>query len=119
MSKIIEPKDFAPGGKFGNYKPHKFIPQDETILNQFPQLDGAKMPLCDKFTLHCYFIKIYEQYNALQFPSGPSADDPWEAKSRQVSPNKQVKYHGQDIDRIHFETHREHQFSRGIFGSHQ
>jgi hypothetical protein len=57
------------------------------------------MPLCDQFALHCYFIKIYEQYNAIHFPSGASADDPWEAKSEQVSPNKQVKYHGQNIDR--------------------
>jgi hypothetical protein len=99
MSKIIEPKDFEPANRFGNYKPHKFIPLDESILKQFPQLDGTQMPLCDQFALHCYFIKIYEQYNALRFPSSPSAEDPWETKSGQVSPNKQVKYHGQDIDR--------------------
>jgi len=57
-SKIIEPKDFAPGGKYETYKPHPFVPLPAKILDEFKKLVGKHMALCDEFALHTNFKKL-------------------------------------------------------------
>jgi hypothetical protein len=67
-SKIIEPKDFAPKGKYENYKPHPFVPLPDKILDEFKKLGGKHMAFCDEFALHTNFLKTHKQYVTNKFP---------------------------------------------------
>ena len=68
-SKIIEPKDFAPGGKYETYKPHPFVPLPDRILDEFKKLGGKHMAFCDEFALHTNFLKTHKQYVVNKYPA--------------------------------------------------
>jgi hypothetical protein len=63
VSGAIEPKDFAPGGRFANFKPHTWMPLPDYILDQFKKLGGRHMPLCDEIALGESFRRQYDLYD--------------------------------------------------------
>ncbi len=67
-SKIIEPKDFAPGGKYESYKPHPFVPLPDKILEELKKLGGKHMAFCNEFALHTNFLNTHKQFVTNKFP---------------------------------------------------
>ena len=58
----ITTQDFKPQGRLFGYKPSKFIPLDNQILDKFPELGARKINMIDHHTLHQEALKMYERF---------------------------------------------------------
>jgi len=80
MFNTVEPKDFAPDGRFYGFVPNHFTPLPDYILEQFTALGGKSMAFCDEHALHYHMLRTFRHWKtnqtkpiAAQTPSAPTA----------------------------------------------